>query len=109
MIIIVAFWVIAYNKSTCEKGILKRDQQSRKVPEKHHVLMIMFNPQAVMLRMPHLFFFFLLFRAAPVAFGSSQARGQIRAIAASLHHSYSNTRSAPHLQPTPQLTDMSDP
>ena len=31
------------------------------------------------------FFFFLLFRAAPVAYGSSQARGRIRAAASSLH------------------------
>ena len=33
------------------------------------------------------FFFFLLFRAALRAHGSSQARGQIRAVAAGLHHS----------------------
>ena len=39
------------------------------------------------------FFFFCLFRAAPSAYGSSQARGQIRAITASLHHSHSNARS----------------
>ena len=44
-------------------------------------------------------FFFVyvyLFRAAPVTYGSSQARGQIGAIAAGLHHSHSNTRSEPH-------------
>ena len=34
-----------------------------------------------------------LFRATPAAYGSSQARGGTRAIAASLHHSYSNTGS----------------
>ena len=34
-----------------------------------------------------LFFFFCLFRATPVAYGSFQARGRIRAAAASLHHS----------------------
>jgi len=32
-------------------------------------------------------FYFLLLRAAPAAYGSSQARGPIRAAAASLHHS----------------------
>ena len=32
-------------------------------------------------------FFLLLFRAAPKAYGSSQVRGQIEAIAAGLHHS----------------------
>ena len=30
--------------------------------------------------------FFCLFRATPVAYGGSQARGQIRAVAASLRH-----------------------
>ena len=43
-----------------------------------------------------LFSFLLLFRAAPVAYGSSQARGSIRATA-DLHHSHSNARSEPCL------------
>ena len=56
------------------------------------------------------FFFFLLFlRAAPAAYGDSQARGQMRATAASLHHSHSNARSKPCLQPTSQLMTMLDP
>ena len=38
------------------------------------------------------FFFFCLFRATPAAYGSSQARGQIRAIAASLYHSPTATK-----------------
>ena len=38
-------------------------------------------------------FFFGLYRAAPVAYGHSQARGHIGAVAVSLHHSHSNTRS----------------
>ena len=50
------------------------------------------------------FFFFWLFRASPAAYGSSQARGQIGVIAASLHHRHSNARSELCLQPTPQLT-----
>ena len=41
--------------------------------------------------------FFLLFRAAPLTYGSSQARGQIGAATAGLHHSHSNDRSEPHL------------
>ena len=45
--------------------------------------------------------FVCLFRARPVAYGCSQARGQIGATAASLYHS--NTRSKPHLQPKTQL------
>ena len=55
------------------------------------------------------FFFFCLLRAASVAYGGSQARGQIRAIAASLHHSHSNTGSETRLQHTPWLTAMLDP
>ena len=39
----------------------------------------------------------------------SQARGPIGAAAAGLHHSHSNTRSKPHLRPTPQLTATLDP
>ena len=46
-------------------------------------------------------FFFLgggrLFRAAPVAYGGSQARGPSGVVATSLHHSHSNTGSEPHL------------
>ena len=44
--------------------------------------------------------FFCLFvfsRAAPEAYGGSQARGLIGATAAGLHHSHSNARSEPHL------------
>ena len=40
-------------------------------------------------------FFFLLFRAALMAYEGSQARGLIRATATGLHHS--NARSEPHL------------
>ena len=58
------------------------------------------------------FFFFLsfcLFRAAPMAYGSSQARGLIRATAAGLRQNHSNARSEPRLRPTPGLTAMLDP
>ena len=47
-----------------------------------------------------------LFRAAPVAYGSSQARGWITAAAISLGHS--NARSVPYLRPTPQLLALLD-
>ena len=48
---------------------------------------------------------FVCFRAAPVAYASSQARGQMRAAAASLdHNSHSNLGSEPPLEPTSQLT-----
>ena len=58
------------------------------------------------------FFFFCLFTAAPAAYGGSQARGLIGTVAAGLHHSHpshSNSRSEPHLWPTPELTATLDP
>jgi len=42
---------------------------------------------------------YFLFTDEPAAYRSSQARGQIGAGAAGLHHSHSNTRSEPHLWP----------
>ena len=42
-------------------------------------------------------YLFGLFRAAPAAYGSFQAKGQIGAIAASLHHSHSSAGSEPCL------------
>ena len=50
-----------------------------------------------------------LFRSEPEAYGGSQARGQIRAVAAGLHHRHSNVESELHLRLTPQLTATSDP
>ena len=55
----------------------------------------------------HLFFFF--FWATLEAYGSSQARSQIGAAAAGLHHSHSHKGSELRLQPTPQLMATSDP
>ena len=55
------------------------------------------------------FVFFLLFRAIPSAYGGSQARGLIGAVATSLYHSQRNARSEPCLRPTPQLTETPDP
>ena len=51
--------------------------------------------------------FFCLFRAAPAAYGSSQARGRIGAVAAGLYQSHA--RSELRLRPTPQLRAMPDP
>ena len=55
----------------------------------------------------YLFKLFFALRAAPVAYGSSQARGGIQAATPSLCHSHSNTRSEPHLWPTLQLASNS--
>ena len=60
-------------------------------------------------------YFFFLFcnfafsRAAPVAFGGSQARGLIRPAAAGLCQGHSKALSEPRLRPTPQLTATPDP
>ena len=46
--------------------------------------------------------------AAPAAYGGSQARGLIGAVATGLRQSHSNAGSKPRLQPTPQLTATLD-
>ena len=53
--------------------------------------------------------FLSFFPANPAAYGDSQARGQIRATAAGLHHSHSNAGSEWSLQPTPQATAVPNP
>ena len=52
--------------------------------------------------------FFLVFRATPRAYGGSQARGQLEAVAVGLRHSHSNARSEP-VPATPQLMATLDP
>ena len=47
--------------------------------------------------------------APPAAYGGSQARGRIGAVATGLRQSHSNAGSEPHLRPTPQLTATPDP
>ena len=59
--------------------------------------------------MIYVFFIFLTFLfnlRTPTAFGGSQARCPIRAVAAGLHHS---PRPNLPLRPTPQLMDVQDP
>ena len=56
-----------------------------------------------------LFVCFVFSRATPEAYGSSQARGLIGAVAYSLGQSHSNSGSKPRLRPTPQLTATPDP
>ena len=48
-------------------------------------------------------FFSSLFMAAPVAYGSSQARGRIWVAAPGLYHNHNNTGSKPHLRPMPNF------
>ena len=56
-----------------------------------------------------IFSLFVISWAAPAAYGGSQARGLIGAVASGLHQSHSNAGSELHLQPTPQLMAMLDP
>ena len=70
--------------------------------------------KVAVLRVKSFFFFFGLFAiswswAAPAAYGDSQARGPIGAVATGPRQSHSNAGSAPHLQPTPQLMATLDP
>ena len=58
------------------------------------------------------FYFFCLFAiswAASAAYGGSQARGRIVAVATGLRQSHSNVGSEPCLRPTPQLMAKPDP
>ena len=58
------------------------------------------------------FFFFVFWPfswAAPMAYGGSQARGPIGAVADGLQHSHSNAGSEACLRPIPQLTAPPDP
>ena len=48
-------------------------------------------------------------RATPLAYGDSQARGLIRAVAAVLHQGDNNVGSKLRLQPTPQLIATPEP
>ena len=57
----------------------------------------------------YLFMSLVLFRAAPAAYGTFQARGRIGAIVAGPRCSHSHARSEPHLRPTAQLTATPDP
>ena len=57
----------------------------------------------------NLVFFFFFLMVMPAAYGSSQARGQIRAAAVGVHHSHSKARSEPCLRHTPQLEAKLDP
>ena len=57
----------------------------------------------------YLFGLFAFSRADPMAYGGSQARGLIGAVATGLRQSHSNAGSKPHLQPIPQLTATLDP
>ena len=55
------------------------------------------------------FLSFCYFLGCSTAYGVSQARGRIGAVATGLRQSHSSVGSEPHLQPTPQLIATPDP
>ena len=84
------------------------------VREKKNGISMLFEKIHIQYSKPVLMFllffsFFFFFRAAPEAYGDSQARGRIGATAAGLHHSDGNARSKPRLRPIPQLMATPDP
>ena len=84
------------------------------IPWDAFYLLFLFYPQLLVTITPHWFlffsfFFFVFFWATSAAYGGSQARGRIGAVATGLRQSHSNSGSKPRLQPTPQLTATPDP
>ena len=63
-----------------------------------NMLTVWLNWEVYMTWLEVTYIYLCLFRATPMPYGSSQARGQIRAVAAVLHHFQSNTRSKPNLR-----------
>ena len=66
---------------------------------------IIADPLHMFASLPRTLFFFFFFSfpfIGPHPYRGSQARGPIRAVAASLHHSHSNASSEPRLWPTPK-------
>ena len=86
----------------------KKNQSIEHIPNTHTIELVDQYVKTAILHVIFLsfFFFFCLFAvfwAAPAAYGDSQARGPIRAVAASLRHSHGKAGSELCLQPTPQL------
>ena len=74
--------------------------------KKSYIIETLYNKFNIFLKEFNWIFFF--FRAIPMTYGGSQARGQIGATAAGLCHSHSDAGSKLCLRPTPQLTAMPD-
>ena len=77
---------------------------------KHHIIFLIIQ-EIKILKFDHRLYFIIiiLFRATPMAYGGSEAKGLIGDVAAGLHHNHSNVGSETYLQPTPQLSAMRDP
>ena len=80
------------------RGLLSAMPAKTAPPRKHKVASTEHLTLTMFIKSIYLFYYLLLFyfcpfRATPMAYGSAQARGPIGAVAVSLHHSHSNTRS----------------
>ena len=102
----LCFSFLCISKKNNERNIKASSEWYWTQSQKRRMILGMFLKLMFLLSLS-LFFFFP--RAASMAYGGSQARGSIRAIAAGLRQSHSNTRSKPCLRPTPQLTATPDP
>ena len=102
------FYVIGNQKKA---GVSKDFKTKTVIKEKegHYIMFKSSIQQEDIFIYLFIYFVFLLFLwATPTAYGGSQARGRIGAVAPSLCQSHSNTGSELSLQPTPQLTATLD-
>ena len=98
--------------ATPDPSPTERDQGMNLQPHGSYSDSLTTAPRQELLTYPFILFkkfFFAFSRVTPTAYGGSQARGRIRAIAPGLHQSHSNMGSKPSLQPTPQLMATPDP
>ena len=81
------FWPCLWHAKVPGPGMEPAPQQWLEPLQWQHQLFNLLHHKGT----PEATFFFCLFRAPPVAYGSSQARGQFGATAANLCHSHSNS------------------
>ena len=98
-------WVNSLNIHMCRYVLIRgMSKISENKIIKYHILS--HHPKLITLFC--LFYWCLFFKAAPTAYGGSQAKGRIGATAPSLCHSHSSAGSHPHLLSTPQLMAVLD-
>ena len=93
----VGIWIIWFSKNPLKLYLIYIPHLGKCIKETSNYrkdLCIKKCPQCIL----SFFFLFLLFKAAPVAYGNSKARGQIGAVATGLCHSHSHTRAEPTLK-----------
>ena len=104
----ISFWLLPWHMEIPRPGIEPMPQlQIKPLQLQRYILNLLYPKRAP--EFYYYYYYFGSFRAAPVAYGDSQARGWIGAATAGLHRSHSNVGAKPRLWPTPQLTAMPDP